>query len=618
MLNKIKLSVVFGIGGALLLLLFGVIGKQKAENLKLNNTLQNAQAQIKEMNVQVERQITKLTKAVQEKDRQLQELKDVQTIKNALTSAQNIIEQLNKELIQANDENAALREANLNVNNRLQGTTKEFMRVAEDLKFTRSQLSGLDKDLVSPLKKKIGDLEKEIAKKEKDLNSLKEELTQLQRDHSNLATVNRSLEKKVRVLEEDKVSLEKRLGDYQKIAVKQSAAVPGLEDNLNRLNVNLAQKDTQIKLLESNNNDLKMQLSRISEELTKKNQELNTQKQEALNLRHAVSSLEGRMPDLEKELESARQEILKAKEWSLQKSFLEESLKSAKEEIARQNATVSALSAAKEKLNLELNSANSLYENAKAQINKVSDILIKKEIEADKARKESADLKEKFTELQVKLADSERMLSDSGAGPAKIKELQEKILSLQPRLTEVQELLDKKTEMVQTLEKNLESLNHQLTKKEEEKKALENKLSQVTTLKDASQDELTRQKQNFEDVSVLYNNLKAQMAQISDLLTQKEIDLDQKRREISALNDEVANLRKRVASVENELTETKDRQKKTIDDLAQAVRLNSALQERIIGVSASLDASVPAAVAKEKKTAEELKKKVEVILEPDK
>ncbi|HOU36600.1 MAG TPA: hypothetical protein PK562_04940, partial [Candidatus Omnitrophota bacterium] len=62
---------------------------------------------------------------------------------------------------------------------------------------------------------------------------------------------------------------------------------------------------------------------------------------------------------------------------------------------------------------------------------------------------------------------------------------------------------------------------------------------------------------------------------------------------------------------ENELTEARDRQRKTLDDLIAAVRLNSILQDRIAG-----GATVPYANMDDKQRAEELRKKIEVILVP--
>ena len=86
---------------------------------------------------------------------------------------------------------------------------------------------------------------------------------------------------------------------------------------------------------------------------------------------------------------------------------------------------------------------------------------------------------------------------------------------------------------------------------------------------------------------------------------------------------ELCRTRARTRSIrwlEKELNETKERQRKTLDDLTQAVKLNAALQERIVGVSQALEPEAePASVTpQDQQKASELKRKIEVILEPQK
>ena len=76
-------------------------------------------------------------------------------------------------------------------------------------------------------------------------------------------------------------------------------------------------------------------------------------------------------------------------------------------------------------------------------------------------------------------------------------------------------------------------------------------------------------------------------------------------------------LKTRSMNLDQELADARDRQKKTIDDLTAAVRLNAVLQERMGSVRGT-SADYPDSVARERQSAEELRRKVEVILAPQK
>jgi hypothetical protein len=63
--------------------------------------------------------------------------------------------------------------------------------------------------------------------------------------------------------------------------------------------------------------------------------------------------------------------------------------------------------------------------------------------------------------------------------------------------------------------------------------------------------------------------------------------------------------------------EAKESQKKLMGDLSAAVRLNSVLQERIRFAPAGQDSVTFSSSPEDKRKADELKKKIEVILEPE-
>lgn len=525
----------------------------KTLNSQLNNQLRKSLQEkeiFKEELQQAKEKITNLYTSLKERDRQLSQLRNVQALRQTLVNAKASIEQLNKKLNQIKNEKAVLEDTNLNITNRLQNTTRELIRVMEDLKLTKQQLTHIEKAKILPLKKKIEKLSKSGERESRKFSRLKEELTKLQEERLALIGTNRSKELTIKDLKAGKSSLEKKMARLKKGIDRQTLPIQALEDELKELKVTLAKRERQVKFLESEsaklnsikasqeekllrqqktidelnleNKNIKIQISQLSEDLSRKRWELGNQRKEAPRLKREVTQLQVRITGLEKKLTVVQKD---------------------KEDL---QARVSQLKALK-----DASEVSTLYESARDQIRRLSEILVKKELELDQTKKESLNSKEKLNSLQAKLSRLEENLSKSRAHQARAKELEAEKLSLESR---------------------------------------------------------------FEDINSLYNSFKGQIGQLSDILAKKELELDQRRGEILFLKEESAGLKARSSLLERELTETKERQRETLEDLTAAIRLNAALQERMIGVSQSLKA--PIADIEEKQKAEELRRKIKVILEP--
>jgi chromosome segregation ATPase len=525
----------------------------KTLNSQLNNQLRKSLQEkeiFKEELQQAKEKITNLYTSLKERDRQLSQLRNVQALRQTLVNAKASIEQLNKKLNQIKNEKAVLEDTNLNITNRLQNTTRELIRVMEDLKLTKQQLTHIEKAKILPLKKKIEKLSKSGKRENRKFSRLKEELTKLQEERLALIGTNRSKELTIKDLKAGKSSLEKKMARLKKGIDRQTLPIQALEDELKELKVTLAKRERQVKFLESEsaklnsikasqeekllrqqktidelnleNKNIKIQISQLSEDLSRKRWELGNQRKEAPRLKREVTQLQVRITGLEKKLTVVQKD---------------------KEDL---QARVSQLKALK-----DASEVSTLYESARDQIRRLSEILVKKELELDQTKKESLNSKEKLNSLQAKLSRLEENLSKSRAHQARAKELEAEKLSLESR---------------------------------------------------------------FEDINSLYNSFKGQIGQLSDILAKKELELDQRRGEILFLKEESAGLKARSSLLERELTETKERQRETLEDLTAAIRLNAALQERMIGVSQSLKA--PIADIEEKQKAEELRRKIKVILEP--
>ena len=224
---------------------------------------------------------------------------------------------------------------------------------------------------------------------------------------------------------------------------------------------------------------------------------------------------------------------------------------------------------------------STLYQNTKDRIAWLTEVLTDKEVELRDAKKESLDSRERLNSLQAELV--------------------------------------KKADLITSLENDLSFLNSQIAKKEEEKKLIAIKLTQAEAERAKAEKKFNQQQTRLKEMDLLYASLGNQIVQISDVLSEREIELGFKEQEISSLKEEIDTLNSRSAKLQVELIETKKRQSKTQEDLVAAIRLNAALQERMTGVSQSLESPLTDIElnVKEQQKAEELRRKIKVILKPE-
>jgi len=392
------------------------------------------------------------------------------------------------------------------------------------------------------------------------------------------------------------------------------------------LKQNIASLEKKMKSLEAEKASLEIKLASFHKESPKQQDSLSKELKEkvgtlsaALSEREAqIFKLESRVGGLQEQLNISRQELMRTKDLVSASGPLENKLRQAEDDLNKQKAVISVLTVEKEKLDLELAKLRVLAgdSSSRENVDKLSSVLVKKELELEKARREANEYKEKIENFQSRMGDLEKNLALSDKALSKANELESQIASLQIQLKDSQTILKDKSGMVDELQKNINDLAAQLVKKDQEKKDAESKISQLDGVKTDSQKELSDTKAKFEEINTLYSSLRAQVSEVSGVLAQKELDLDQKRKEIASLSDELAAFKTRSSNLEKELNDTKDRQRKTLDDLAQAIKLNAALQDRILEVSKYIGSTQDPTDAKKK--ADELKRKIEVILEPEK
>ncbi len=526
--------------------------RQDAVKLQLNQLLQQA---IEEKE-QLQSTISAMEYQIREREARLNELSDVQSIRQSLTQAQATIENINQELERVNRERIALQNSSLSSTSRLQNTTKEYMKALDDLKKAREEAARLAKEQ-SPDKRKIDESSRLLQAKTDELAKVKADFAKQQKSYDELVAANKDLEKRVKTLESEKTSLADRMRQLDIDVEKQGSPLKALRDSVEELKTQLSRKESQVKALQS---------------------ELAKADEEAAVLRSRAGRAASR------EQVSSQDAQLKA-----QLSELIGQLNAAREEMAALKKAPGTSGSAE-------------------QDRKLSDILVKKEIELESTRRKAREAEDRIMSLESQIRNLENTLEVRQQTQERIRELESERLALESKLLDAQGALGKKSELSQNLQQNVDYLNQQLGLRDKEKADLQAKLSGLDSV---TKQDLEKERSRYAEVNTLYNSLKTQIAQFSQALDAKTAELEQRNKDVYSLREELTGLKSKVMIMETELTEARDRQRKTLDDLIAAVRLNSILQDRIAG-----GASVPYADLDDKQKAEELRKKIEVILVP--
>ena len=437
----------------------------------------------------------------------------------------------------------------------------------------------------------------------------------------NIANLNKELERFNRdraSLQEANISLTTRLANTTKEYMRSMDELKIAQDLAAKLNKGLSPD--------------KKKLDDAYKSVEDKNKELGRQKQELDSLKASSDSLIASNKALEKklkDLESSRGSLVQNVD-NLQQELgereapakkLQDTIASLRRELSRKEEQIAdlenrltqqAASPAKALISASDKKSGDLL---KGEMDRLSGILIRKEFEIDSAKKEALAAKEELVALQSKLAGVQDNLYSSRVNQEKLKELENQRIFLQAQLNQVQQDLSKKKELVESLQKNLDYLTAQVDKKDREKAGLDARLSLLDA---SSRQDIDKEKKRSQESDIMYNSLKTQLSQFSDEISLKEAEIENNRKEAAGLREELASLRVRAAQLENDLLESRDSQKKIMGDLQAAVRLNAVLQERIKFAPAGGETGYPVSSQEDKKKADELKRRIEVILEPDK
>lgn len=208
-----------------------------------------------------------------------------------------------------------------------------------------------------------------------------------------------------------------------------------------------------------------------------------------------------------------------------------------------------------------------MYDTAKAQVVKFSEMLMSKEVEIETSKKRIAELEEGL-----------------------------KMLRLQPEASG-----DKKYAM---LYDRIKMLNDSLLAKDELLQEKEAEVSALKQAKDTVEQRLEYQEKEYKNANMLYSNLKGQLLQSTELLARRESEVIEKNKEVLNLKSELILVQAEYKIKEQELKDLRMQQNKTLEDLSRITNLNISLQQNP-GDSFSQD---------ERQNADKLKKELEVLL----
>ncbi|MBN2119704.1 MAG: hypothetical protein JW734_01435 [Candidatus Omnitrophica bacterium] len=199
-----------------------------------------------------------------------------------------------------------------------------------------------------------------------------------------------------------------------------------------------------------------------------------------------------------------------------------------------------------------------------------------------------------------------------------IEELQFRNKSFQDQIVKLNSDLDQKSKAVYDLEEKLKE--YQIA---------------GSTESIALQEKVRLQNERLRTVTSLYNRLRDQLKELSDVLYRKDLELDEKEKQITGIKDQISYLKEKSEKLEEAFKSSEENQRKILERLSQTTSLNTALQERLREVSNLLgeDVTLEAEpLTKEKigqmdlggslqddlskeEDADELRSKVEVILQ---
>jgi hypothetical protein len=483
--------VVVLIGGSGYLLSRLFFAKQKAavlqdENYALSMEKNRLVQQLE--NEQKTQQAREVTLTMLRKE--LAELEDTRKIKELYSVNLGKLNSLDNTFKQSEKEKAELKQTNLSLSARLQNITAEFTKTLETLKAVKLELDRVKNDKASrSLQVKITKLEETLMSREKTIAALQLDLQKISKDAVRSNSDKKILEKKISGLEKERDLFKAQAQETRESFEKKYGDKSAAGKKIAELKQALSEKESQSRALQDEVQALRRVKAQLDRESGADNEKAALQKEldDLKTKLSTVDALEREKAELLKQLEQLRgslnnQEKIIA-ELRQQDNNIPE-IQAAVTEVGVANSSSSAA------MQDKLNKAYALYDTAKAQVVKFTELLMSKEIELETAKQKIKSLED---ELQGGRPEMAAQNSQSGD--------------------------------YRLLQDRIRMLSDALEKKEKEAKEKDSALAVLSTAKTALEERLQYQEKEFGNVNTLYTNLRDQLMQTRELLSRKELEL---------------------------------------------------------------------------------------------
>ncbi|MBU4304524.1 MAG: hypothetical protein KJ893_02695 [Candidatus Omnitrophica bacterium] len=545
----------------------------EAQNFALSREQLNLQEQVgagKEEELKRDVKITAL-------QNELSGLRDVKNIKELYVNGQKEIAQLNEFFKNIQEENVLLKQSSLTLTNRMQNITNEFTGTLETVKVMKKELEAAKNDkTLRKYQKKLEKNEELLKKAGEEADLLKQKINGLQKENKNSEGEKKIIQQRITALEKEKRELESGIEKTKQDFEKKIRFSSQLSDKLRELVNQLQEKEKQRVQLSNDAERLAREKDRLEGQLKKQEEQRSTLQQELSE----YEKKSGMIKVFEKENKDLLSQLARAQDKVEEQKKIIDVLQSEKGRLNKKRIQVNEVEVTGEEPSAELedklNKAYALYDTAKAQVVKFSELFMNKEVEI-----ESAKQKIKKLEDEVKSLKEQRIPEELALAGIADKYRQERFKVLNDSLLEKVRQLEKKDEEISALQAAKLMLEERLSYHEKQ----------------------------FGDTNSFYDTLQKQMAQASELLSRREAELMEKNKDLLSLKTEMDFLQSQYKVREQELSGLRKLQRKTMEDLSRTTELNITLQENMTRGYRKYPAEVP-----EKQKADELKQELELLL----
>lgn len=294
------------------------------------------------------------------------------------------------------------------------------------------------------------------------------------------------------------------------------------------------------------------------------------------------------------------------------------------------NSHVSSLSGERESYRFQLDKSHELADDLEGMIREKEEQIVKTAAElqdlrvklagaADEAgnltgklqsaEEAKADLEEKLKSAQKELKNSKR--AQRQAIKEKTVQLSASLRASNSQLAEIKKRLDTAEKTCQMLVTNNQTLAESNRELESTRLKLSEEYQDARDQLVKLSQELGAQNKSLEDANVSNQALRKQVEQLSGVLTKRELELASREEEVKDLKDKATGLETKKSELETKLAAIQEQQKKAANLFSEVMQINASLEDKLNQFSS------PEKEEGEKEETENLKRKVEVILNTD-